>query len=246
MLTAAACRHLDLLEENTSISIADLSHPLELIEKLGMACKGVIHVGANIGQEFQAYRKAGLRSAIYIEPVPELFAILEKRVSIEPRHIAVQALCSDRDDDAVEFNIASNGGQSSSMLALGRHAREYPDVSYTARLMLKTTTLDRIIFGTPPITPGELDCLVLDVQGAEAKVIAGADRTLSQCRFVFSEISTGGLYVGDAQVEVVTDALKSHGFTMYAMQLNRHGWGNAFYVKPEDHINLARAETPRF
>src|SRR5207302_2079774 len=173
-------------------------HPLSLIAGLGLSCRGVIHVGANLGQEFDAYRRAGLESAVYIEPIPEIFTKLQRRVSVEPHHVAVNALCSDRDDEAVEFHIASNQGQSSSILNLGSHASLHPSVRFVSSLAMRTTTLDRIIFESPFIDPRRLDCLVMDVQGAEGLVIAGANRTLANCRFVFAEVSDGGLYKGDA------------------------------------------------
>jgi len=229
-LTTLACRHLDLYRD-PPMTVSQMGHPLWLIERLGLECRGVIHVGANLGQEFDSYRRAGLASVIYIEPIPDVFAELQRRVSVDPRHIAVNALCADTDDTDVDFFIASNHGQSSSIFEFGWHAEQHPRVTYRSKLRLRTSTLDRIIFETPTIRRELLDCLVLDVQGAEAKVLAGSERTLGLCRFVFAEINEGGLYKGDVPFEDIISILKGHGFRLSSLDINRHGWGNAFFMR---------------
>ncbi len=178
--------------------LSDLSHPLPLIKNLGMTCRGLIHVGAHFGEEFESYREAGLDCVVYIEAVPEIFAALKEHVSIDPRHHPVQAVCTERSGDEIEFNIASNDGASSSILALGSHALKHPEIAYRSKIKLRSTTLDDIIFGTPAFASAALDCLVMDVQGAEMKVVRGAHRTLAQCRYVFTEINEGGLYEGNS------------------------------------------------
>jgi FkbM family methyltransferase len=213
------------------MAVSALGHPLGLIKRLGQQCHGVIHVGANIGQEFDSYCRAGLASVVYIEPIPELFAKLKQRVSLAAGHHAVQALCTESEGEEVAFYVASNNGESSSIFPFGSHADRHPHVTYQATLRLRTTTLDRIVFETPGIRHDLLDCLVIDVQGAEAKVLAGGTRTLQLCRFVFVEISEGGLYRGDAPFQEIILMLTRAGFLLKSLDLNRHGWGNAFFVK---------------
>ena len=237
-LTRLACRHLGLYADPPR-RISELGHPLGLVREFGLRCRGVIHVGANLGQEFDSYRRAGLESAVYIEPIPEIFAELEKRVSADPRHHAINALCSDRDGEDVEFHVASNQGQSSSILELGTHAVRHPEVTYVGALRLRTATLDHIVFETPSLDPRPLNCLVMDVQGAEAKVLAGAKRTLAQCHSVFTEVSEGGLYEGDARWEEIVAMLKAEGFVLRCLDIHFLGWGNAFFVK-SSRLRLSR------
>ncbi len=229
-LTRLACRYLGLYPDPPK-RIAELGHPLGLIREFGLRCRGVIHVGANRGEEFDSYRRAGLESVVYIEPIPEIFAQLQRRISADRRHKAINALCADRDGDDVDFHVASNGGHSSSIFEFGTHAARHPNVTYVSTLKLRTTTLDRIVFETPALDPRPLDCLVIDVQGAEAKVLAGGKRTLAQCRFLFIEVSEGGLYKGDAPVEEIVAMLKVEGFDLKSLDIHYTGWGNAFFVK---------------
>ena len=238
-----ACKYLDLYSD-PPVAVADLGHPLGLIKRLGLHCHGIIHVGANVGQEFESYRSAGLQSVLYIEPIPDVYTKLQKRISVDSRHRAINALCTEREGDEVDFHIASNGGQSSSIFQFGFHAERHPDVTYHAKLRLRTTTLDRIIFGTPGIRPELLDCLVLDVQGAEAIILLGGKRTLGLCQFVFAEVNEGGLYEGDVPYEkIIVDLLKEHGFLLKCLDINSDGWGNAFFVNPSVHEIARGAET---
>ena len=227
-LSGAACKKFHLHAD-----LSGLSHPLTLIERLDMKCHGLIHVGANLGQEFDSYRRADLAYVVYIEPIPEIFTALKERVSVDPRHHAIQALCTDRSGEEYEFNVASNAGESSSIFALGNHSEKYPDIEYKSKIKLRSTTLDDVIFGANMLSSEKLDCLVMDVQGAEMKVIQGAHRTLSRCRYVFTEISEGGLYAGDSPYEEIIAALKPYGFVLRSLDLNQQGWGNAFLVKAD-------------
>ncbi len=55
---------------------------------------GVIHVGANTGQERDIYDAHGTR-VIWIEPIPEVFARLQANTAALPRQRAIQGLLSD-------------------------------------------------------------------------------------------------------------------------------------------------------
>jgi FkbM family methyltransferase len=203
----------------------------EMIRHLGEKCHGIIHVGANSGQEFEQYRAADLECVVYIEPIPAVFAELQKHVASDKRHHAIQALCTDRSGDEYEFRVASNSGESSSIFPFGTHAELHPDVKFQSTIKLRSRTLDDVVFQTEGISTPSLDCLVMDVQGAEMKVIQGAPRTLAQCRFVFCEVNEGGLYEGDTPYFEILHALDSYGFGVRSLDLNDKGWGNAFLMK---------------
>ncbi|MGH7072969.1 MAG: FkbM family methyltransferase [Stellaceae bacterium] len=238
-ITKKACRRLGLYTERVQ-TVNNLTDPVDMVRRLDLTCRGVIHVGAHIGQEFEDYRRDGLESVVYVEPIPEVFEKLKERVSVDSRFHPIQALCTDRDGDEVDFHVSSNNGGSSSIFPLGSHAIYYPRVTYVSTLRLRTTTLDSLIFNTPGLDPTPFDYLVMDVQGAEAKVLKGATRTLRQCRFVFAEVSEGGLYDGDVPFEGIMALLKEHGFRLKAIDLNKLDWGNAFFVKTDPNQPIVR------
>lgn len=200
-----------------------LKGSLALLAKYGIRPRGIVHVGANTGQEFEQYQHVPF--ALYIEPIPEVFAELQRRLT-KPDHVAVQALCSDVEEDAV-LNVASNDGKSSSMLAFGRHATVYPEITYTRALRMKTRLLDRILseYSCPA------DFMVLDVQGAELKVLRGTTGHLPQFRAIYTEVSETPLYAGGCTLAQIIDFLEPFGFRMEHVEIGPKTWGDALFVK---------------
>jgi hypothetical protein len=117
------------------------------------------------------------------------------------------------------------------MFEFGSHALQHPDVVYNSTISLRTQTVDGIVFGDSRVDPKLCDGLVIDVQGAEFKVLRGALRVLAQSGFVFTEVSEGGVYRGDVSLEVLIDFLRRQGFRLRNLDLNRHGWGNALFIR---------------
>jgi hypothetical protein len=91
---------------------------------------GIVHVGANTGQERELYESLGLH-VLWVEPIPEVFTQLETNIARFRNQRALQALVTDVDDREYEFHIANNGGASSSILELKQHRDIWPGVEYT-------------------------------------------------------------------------------------------------------------------
>src|SRR5205085_4005421 len=68
---------------------------------------GVIHVGANLGQERELYAKYKLK-VLWIEPLPDIFERLCENISPFPDQTAVNHLVTDKDNAEYLFHIASN------------------------------------------------------------------------------------------------------------------------------------------
>lgn len=218
------------------------SNPLQLVKILRLPQpKGIIHVGANVGQEVAVYKKSNATACVYIEPLPDVFEQLKTTIGNTPNHYPMQALCSDADGVEVIFNVASgNAHQASSIFPLGKHATLYPNIKYIDALKIKTETLEKIIEINFPQHNFEL--LVLDTQGAELKVLKGSNKLLeNQIRYIYTEISEEPLYEGGCTFEQITEFLKSYGFKLKNMSLSYKDWGNAFYVK--DSVQKLREPT---
>jgi FkbM family methyltransferase len=184
----------------------------------------VLQIGANRGQEAAAYWEAGVRRGTFIEAHPQTFERLQKTVSDYPGFRAVNALLSDVSGQQTRFYVASNGAQSSSMLKPSRHVNEHPNVTFTDAIMLATTRLDELKLG-------EFDLVAIDVQGAEMQVIRGGLATIARSAALWIEVSQGGLYTGDSKVEEVVSMLGLLNFGLVDLHMNRHGWGDAFFLK---------------
>jgi len=70
---------------------------------------GVIHVGANAGQERELYAKLGLR-VIWIEAIPEVFEKLKANVENFPRQRALKCLVTDQDNVAIPISHSRQRG----------------------------------------------------------------------------------------------------------------------------------------
>jgi FkbM family methyltransferase len=132
-------------------------------------CSGVIHVGANTGQERDIYARHDLKVA-WIEPIPEQFEILRKNIRSLSGQVAINALITDQDAKPYTFHVANNDGASSSILDLHSHKDIWPDVHYIRDMEMKSSTL-KTAPETSKVDLGRYDALVLDTQGSEMLVL---------------------------------------------------------------------------
>ena len=95
--------------------------------------RGVIHVGANLGQERHFYDGLGLR-VLWIEPIPDVYGALVKNLAEFPKQSAIKALITDKNGDNILFHLSNNGGQSSSIFDLHLHEDIWPDVQFVSDL----------------------------------------------------------------------------------------------------------------
>jgi FkbM family methyltransferase len=143
-------------------------HPDQFLSEVA----GVIHVGANTGQERHRYAELGLR-VLWIEPIPDVFANLERNIADLPNQRAIQCLLTDKDDELVKFHVANNGGSSSSILDLAEHKGIWPEVMFTETLELRTMTLAKA-FQSYSLDPSDYQAMLLDTQGSELLVLRGS------------------------------------------------------------------------
>lgn len=190
--------------------------------------RGVIHVGANVGQEREAYSLYGL-NVLWIEPVQETFERLLDNIKVLPGQRAVRALISDEDDLEVRFHVASNGGGSSSMLELAQHRDIWPAVHFQRSEIMRTVRLATLI-EREGLSPVGYDVLVMDTQGTELRVLRGAEPLLAGFRFVRTEAADFEAYVGCCRVDDIATFLTERGFREVHRQsfAERPGGGRYF------------------
>jgi FkbM family methyltransferase len=172
--------------------------------------RGVVHVGANAGQERDLYDRLGLE-VLWIEPIPEVFVELQANIAGLPRQRALQYLVTDRDDATYEFNIANNRGESSSILPLKEHRDVWPKVHYTRKIELRGVTLTTLA-QRENIDLARYDALVMDTQGSELLVLRGAVPVLEQLKFVKTEVPDFEAYSGCARLDDIAQFLTARGF----------------------------------
>ena len=210
----------------------------EIREKYGIAPKGVIHIGANFGQEAKDYYDNGAEEVIWIEANPKSMDTLSSHLSqfVKQNPLFILNECmSDQDDQEVIFNISNNEGQSSSFLDLEYHKIAHPDVFYVDTIPLKTKTLNTIfkdLEGLPDFIPDKFTFLNGDIQGAELLMLKGATEILPKLNCLYLEVNEKELYKGCGLVNEIDEFVKQFGFKREQTSWrNNWGWGNALYLR---------------
>jgi len=197
--------------------------------------KSVLQVGANSGQEIERFYEAGIERGIFIEPLDIPFQTLSVRCQGKPGFIPVQALALAEDNRPTTFHVASNNGESSSILKPSRHLEWYPDVSFEKPIELlgqKVDTLTQICKHRFKSLPEFYDLFFIDVQGAELDVMKGAINQLQNGKYVFSEVGDGGGYEGDVHLTDLMIFLRLFDYKPIALEINNDsGYGNALWHK---------------
>jgi FkbM family methyltransferase len=171
---------------------------------------GLIHVGANIGQERLYYWLLGLDVA-WVEPIREVYERLIDNISKYPRQFGINALISRRDGEEVAFKIANNFGASSSLLDFEEHSVIWPEVGYVEERKIVTSTLTSIM-REHGISTDLYQALTLDVQGAEKMILEGARDVLDQFKYVKCEVADFPAYAGTPTVVELDEILTQAGF----------------------------------
>jgi FkbM family methyltransferase len=194
------------------------------------SARGVVHVGANVGQERGLYDRYGL-DVLWIEPIPHVFAALSGNIAGFPRQRALECLVTDRDDAPYEFHVANNDGQSSSILELKEHRDIWPKVAFTQTITLQSSTL-ATLFARESIDLARYDALVMDTQGSELLVLRGAESVLGGFKFVKTEVPDFEAYAGCAKLQDIERYLYARGYAELARHrfASRPGGGHYFDV----------------
>ncbi len=191
----------------------------------GLRPKRVLHVGAHIGQELSMYKNFGVESGIFVEADPEVYQRLEKSLVEEDSWNSIKALVSDVHDIDVDFWTSSNDKMSSSLLKPRLHLTEHPDVKFDKDpIKIKTKTLDSLNLG-------KFDLVVIDVQGAELKVLRGGIETFKDADALWLEVALGGLYEGDCNINELVKFLSEFDFYPAYVVIGSNLWGDAFFIK---------------
>ena len=205
---------------------------IEILEKYKINPKGVIHVGANFGQEAKDYYDNGVENVIWIEANPRSMDTLFYHLSSFPKQnpmLVLNECVSDKDDQFVTFNISNNEGQSSSFLDLEYHKIAHAEVFYTEQIELKTKTLNTLF---KDFDLSEFTFLNADIQGAELLMLKGATEILPKIDCLYLEVNEKELYKGCGLIGEIDDFLKEFNFERVQTEwCGNFGWGDALYLK---------------
>lgn len=165
----------------------------------------IIHVGAHHGDEIPNYKKQYDR-IIMIEADPSSFLVLKEKYQKEPNVELINIGVSDKKEN-ISFYRTSNEQSSSFFKLNDPHIKQFPYVKQTDIINIETDTLDSIIK-----LNSRNNVLVIDVQGAELKVLNGALETLKQVKEIRLEINYEETYKGCCLMHEIDEFLYNNGF----------------------------------
>ena len=189
---------------------------------------GLIHVGANYGQEAKAYDKLGLE-VLWVEAIPEIHDSLRDVIQDFKKQKAIAALVTDVDGQEYQFNISNNNGLSSSIYELKDHKDIWPSVHYINSLKLKSKTLNSVLLDNN-INPTDYQALVLDTQGSELLVLKGCLPLLQHIKYIKTEVANFEAYEGGCQLEELNQFITNQGFVEISRrEMAQHKQGGSYY-----------------
>lgn len=205
----------------------------QLFPKYGIKPTGVLHVGANVGEEAPVYLELGIKRQVWIEANPEIFKKLQDNLKDNPEAEAIQACITDDDQaEEITFHVSNNGSQSSSILELGTHKDVHPEVHYVQELKLIPQRLDFFFENAYDVFNSNLDFLNIDLQGAELKALKSLGIHLHHFKWAYLEVNKAELYKGCALVEDIDMYLLGFGFKrVETLWCGNTNWGDALYIK---------------
>lgn len=203
----------------------------QLFAKYKLKPTGILHVGAHWGEEADEYDKLVKGPIIWVEADSNAYIKLIAHVGARDNHFPLKACVSSVTGSYVDFNVASNQGQSSSILPLGTHAQAHLDVKYVDKIRMRTITIAALLeFYDIELSKGWF--LNIDLQGAELQALKGMAHLLPYFDSMYLEVNEKELYKGCALLPELEQFIGSHGFKRREIKMSgNHGWGDAFYTR---------------
>lgn len=195
--------------------------------RYSIAPKGILHIGGNRGEEAPVYLELGITKQIWIEANPEIFEQLKQTLSNNPDALAYNFAIGEADSVPMILHVANNAGQSSSLLPLGTHRKQHPDVHYVKDIPVVMRRIDCLI---PEIVIQEYDFLNMDIQGYELFALRGMAEYLKYFKWLYLEVNLGQVYEGCGDVNQVDEFVGRFGFKRVETKMIGI-WGDALYVK---------------
>ena len=171
----------------------------------GGQIRGVIHVGANDGEEIEGYFGLGAEYVLAFEPLDFARESLLKRWGHDPRVLCLPFGLDSKDGFEI-LNITPGDGKGSSFLNEKAmfYGSGYEIVGYQWAHLRR--------FDSLPFDAYKFNTLVVDVQGMEWEVLKGFGTSIWRMEFLNIECSRIPLYEGESPAQDIIDLLSNHGF----------------------------------
>jgi FkbM family methyltransferase len=183
----------------------------------GYAPKGVVHVGANDGEEIVWYLHSGRVPILGFEPHPDVFRTayedFGKEIGDGRVTLAQYALAKETGSITLRVPVVVADGSEATKGSSGLPELDLDSQYAIGRyIQVPMTRFDDWVAMTGhDMSP--YDLLVIDVQGMELEVLQGFGDHLQGFNFLMVELSDTPLYQGEAPAAQVGDWLAERGFS---------------------------------
>lgn len=186
----------------------------------GFDLNGIIHVGANDGEEMENAHRMGVEHLIAFEPLKSAYDLLVA-------NCGAYTTCFDiglhNEDTTAELYVTAGDGKGSSILETNW---DHPEVlrnwnqgqaAIVGKEEITLRRFDTWIEEQDPqlkhlIQAGHYDTLQLDTQGNEMEILEGMGEWIRKFKYLAIEISEVPVYKGETPGAEISDWLATQGF----------------------------------
>jgi FkbM family methyltransferase len=198
----------------------------KIINDYNLNIKGVIHIGAHYGQEYNDYIKHNITNLMFFEPLHKNYNVLLNNINLTDTVKAYNIALGNFTGTVDMFVETFNQGMSSSILEPKIHLTQYPNIKFNEKENVKIEKLDNIVFNRT-----HFNMINIDVQGYELEVFKGAIETLKDIDIIYTEVNRDEVYKNCVKVNELDDFLVAFGFERKLSNWGGDTWGDALYIK---------------
>jgi FkbM family methyltransferase len=187
--------------------------------------KGIIQIGANSGQETSLFSDF-TSNIILVEPIPDLVNNLK---NLFPNYMVLPYALGSSNSE-MDFYLASNNGESSSLLQPFNHTVFYPNIKFDHTIKVPVRTFKSLIFELD-IDMNLFDVLISDAQGYDLEAIKGFEEYINNFNLIIVEYINSSLYKNDGNLNSIIEYLTPFGFSLIETFDENLGAGNAVFTK---------------
>jgi FkbM family methyltransferase len=187
--------------------------------------KGIIQIGANSGQEVGLFKKF-TNNIILIEPIFQLANYLNQT---HPDCLVIPCGLGST-NSMMDLYLASNGGESSSVLKPLNHPVYYPDIIFDQSIEIPVRTFESLV-DEFNINMNNFNILVSDAQGYDLEAIKGFGSYITNFELIIAEYINSNLYENEASLKDMINYFTPLNFELIDTFDENLGAGNAVFKK---------------
>lgn len=199
------------------------------VERFNIRESPVLHLGAHYAEERDDYLVSKFEPVLWVEAIPEIYLKAKELLSEYEKQDILNAVLSHKDNEVLPFYFTGEENSSSSILKPYLIQASHPNTKINKTEYFMTTTLDTLLARNNYLQENNI-FMVLDLQGAEKKILDGASETLNFTNFILAEVSIRSLYRKSVMFNDLKSYLLRKNFEFLIAEINyTTGWGEALF-----------------